>query len=130
MSSAPPFVIINKPGEEALRWAVQQLEKTGLRAVRTFDLREAWSAHSDCPCLHHGTEACDCQMIVLLVYQGELAPASLLLHSFLKSTWFYLVDTPVQPLDPGLEVLIQETLHQPSPVVHESENLGDTHARA
>ncbi len=115
MSSASPFVVIEKPGEEAIRWAVQLLEKADLRVVRTFDLQEARLSHSDCPCPHHGTEACDCQMIVLLIYNGEHTPVSILVHSFQATTWFYLVDTPEQPVDRNLEILVRETLPLPIP---------------
>ncbi len=122
MSPAPPFVMINKPGEEAVRWAVQQLDKTGLRVVRTFDLREARLAYSDCPRPHHGTEACDCQMIVLLVYEGDHSPASIIVHSFQETTWFYLVDAPEQPVSHRLETMMQKSLTPPVAVLSDTEN--------
>jgi len=113
MNSASPFVIIEKPGEETLCWIIQLLENAGLRVLRTFDLQEARLSHPDCPCPHHGTEACDCQMSILLVYRGEQSPASLLLHNFQETTWLYLVDTPEQPVAQNLDLLIRETLTQP-----------------
>lgn len=115
MSPASPLVVLEKPGEEAIRLAAQLLEKAGLRVVRTFDLLEARLSHSDCPCPHHGTEACDCQMIVLLIYKEEYPPVSMIVHSFRETTWFYLVDTPGQPLDRSLENLVRETLPHPVP---------------
>ncbi len=115
MNSASPFVTIEKPGEETIYWTIRQLENAGLQVIRTFDLREARHSHPDCPCPHHGTEACDCQMSVLLIYQEEQSPASILIHSFLDTTWLYLVDTPEQPVDQNLDLLIREILTLPVP---------------
>lgn len=115
MNSASPFVTIEKPGEETIYWTIRQLENAGLQVIRTFDLREARLSHPDCPCPHHGTEACDCQMSVLLIYHGEQPPASLLIHSFQETTWLYLVDTPEQPVDQNLDLSIREILTQPVP---------------
>jgi hypothetical protein len=80
------------------------------------------------PVLIHGTEACDCQMVILLIYAGGHTPASVLVHSFQKSTWLYLVDTAEQPVDQSLEMLIQETLIQPSLI--KNDNSGEAHALA
>ncbi len=115
MNSASPFVTFEKTGEETIYWTLRQLENAGLRVIRTFDLREARLSHPDCPCPHHGTEACNCQISVLLVYHGGQPPASLLIHSFQETTWLYLVDTPEQPVNQALDLLIRETLAQPVP---------------
>jgi hypothetical protein len=120
MSYAPPFVTIAKPGEEASRWAIKILSKSGLRAVRTFDLKEARMAHSDCPCPQHGTDACSCQMAVVLVYEAEKTPVSILVHSFQETSWFYLVDTPGQPLNQKLKTMIKESLSAPTSVLFEN----------
>jgi hypothetical protein len=115
MNSGSPFLTIERPGEETIYWIVHLLENAGLQVIRTFDLREARSSHPNCPCPHHGTDECDCQMSVLLIYRKEQPPASLLLHSFQVTTWLYLVDTPEQPVNHGLDLLIRETLTQPVP---------------
>jgi hypothetical protein len=115
MNSASPLVTIKKTGEETIYWTIRQLENAGLRVIRTFDLRESRHSHSDCPCPHHDTEACDCQMSVLLIYHGEQPPASLLIHSFQETTWLYLVDTPEQPVDQNLDLSIREILTPPVP---------------
>jgi hypothetical protein len=124
MNSASPFMTIEKSGEETISWTIHQLEKTSLQVTRTFDLRGARLSHRDCPCPHHGTEACDCQISVLLIYQKDQPPASLLIHSFQETTWLYLVDTPEQPVDQALDLLIRETLVQPIP--SSIQNNGDT----
>jgi len=115
MNFTCPLMTIEKSAEESLPWAIQLLEKAGLRVMRTFDLREARFARPDCSCPQHGTEACDCQMTVLLIYGGEQAPASLLVHSFQETTCLYLEYTPELPDQHGLDRLIQEILTQPVP---------------
>ena len=86
-----------------------------MRVIRTFDLRETRLSQPDCPCPYHGTELCDCLISVLLIYHADKSPASLLVHSFQETTWVYLVDTPEQPVNPALNLLIREILSQPFP---------------
>jgi hypothetical protein len=54
-------------------------------------------------------------MSVLLIYGGEEAPASLLVHSFQETSWLYLGYTPEQSDQHGLDRLIQEILTRPVP---------------
>jgi hypothetical protein len=115
MNSASPFVTIEKPGEETISWTIQLLENAGLQVIRTFDLRESRLSHPECPCPHHGTEACNCQISVLLIYHGGQPPASLMIHSFQDTTWLYVVDTPEQPVNQDLDLSIREILTQPVP---------------
>jgi len=110
MSSNSPFVTIKEASSDSIYRTIQLLKNAGLRVVRTFDLREARLAHSDCPCPHHGMAACDCQISVLLVYDGEHSPASILIHSYQDTTWLYLVDTPEHPVGQKLDLLIRKTL--------------------
>ncbi len=115
MNSTSPFITIKKTGEESMCWTIQQLENAGLRVVRTFDLQADSLTHSDCHCPHHGSEACNCQMSVLLVYKDAQSPASLLLHSFQETTWLYLVDTPEQHIDQNLGSWIRGALNHAVP---------------
>lgn len=127
MSSASPFVTINKPGEDAISWVVQQLGRTGLRVIRTFDMRESWMDDPDCTYSHHGTEKCDCQVMVLLVYSQAKFPATIFVQSIQKFTWLYLVDTPEQPVNEDLERTIKTALTIPNSLLPEIGNNGDTH---
>jgi hypothetical protein len=120
MNSASLFLIIEKPGEETISLTIHRLENAGLRVMRTFDLREARLSHPDCPCPHHGTETCDCQMSVLLIYHQDQSPATLLIHSFQETTWLYIVGTPEQPVQHNLDVLIRDLLAVPVPNVLEN----------
>ncbi|MDP2994878.1 MAG: hypothetical protein Q8N46_07130 [Anaerolineales bacterium] len=110
MISIPPFQVLEQPCEEATAWVTKQLGDLGLRVVVTFDLRIARIAHTDCPCPHHGTDQCDCQLNVLLVYKTGFAPVTLLAHGHDGRTWLSLVNTPQQPVDPRLVALIRKNL--------------------
>ena len=105
-----PFVIFNKNCDEAVPWAVHKLESAGFQAMRTFDLQAARHAHLDCACPHHGTAECNCQMVVLLVYQANNPPASLLIHGSDETSSFFLVNTPQQSISPTMERNIQDAL--------------------
>ena len=110
MTSAPPFIILNKPCSESVAWASHRLEQAGLQAVRTFDLQAARVSHMHCACPHHGTSQCNCQMVVLLVYQGRNPPATLVVHGCDEKSWFYLVNNPQQSIGHSLEKHIQDAL--------------------
>lgn len=110
MMSTAPFLILEQPYERALAWVIKQLSDLGLRVLVTFDLQAARHIHTDCTCPHHGTEACDCRLNVVLIYGKSPGPVSLLAHGYEGKTWFSLVDTPEQPIDPRLGAMIRKTL--------------------
>ena len=110
MSDSYPFLILEQPCDEAIAWVISQVSGAGLQVMRTFDLQAARHEHADCPCPHHGTDQCDCQMVVLLVYGDDFQPASLVAHCHVGKTWFSLVDTPQQRADPCLERAIRQAL--------------------
>jgi hypothetical protein len=84
------------PGEEAVRWITEALIGADLQVATSFDLRTARVAHTECSCSHHGTAACDCQMVMLLVYGAEAHPATLVVHGRNGRTHLSLADTPGQ----------------------------------
>jgi hypothetical protein len=110
MTATSPFVILRRPCDEAVAWAILKLEQSRFQTMRTFDLRAARLAHLDCPCPHHGTAQCNCQMVVLLVYQENNPPTSLVIHGSEETSWFYLINTPQQPSGQLLEKNIREVL--------------------
>jgi hypothetical protein len=95
---------------ESLVWLKERLPSAGLRVVETFDLQAARLTLQDCPCPHHGTSKCDCQLVVLLVYGSTAAPASLILHGTDGQTWISLVSTLTQQPDPLLRSTIEEAI--------------------
>ncbi len=57
-----------------------ELPQSGLKVLQTFDLQYVRLDIEGCACPHHGTEECDCEMIVLLLYGSEPEPITLVLH--------------------------------------------------
>ncbi|MBI1794175.1 MAG: hypothetical protein HYR70_08275 [Chloroflexi bacterium] len=100
MNSLLPFFSTNRPYDEVLSWLKQQLSHAGLRVMQTFDLRLTASLKlGNCACPHHGTDTCDCQMIVLLIYGNAPEPATLILHGNDGLSWLSLIDRPGQQAD-------------------------------
>lgn len=109
-----PFLSIQQPCNDTLQWAKKQLSQSNLRAVQTFDLHTARIGLYDCPCPHHGTDECDCQMVVLLVYGKTEEPITLILHGSNGQTWLSVVDGQPQT-DAKLMNTIQRTLEVKAP---------------
>ena len=96
--------------EEAVRWTTEALAPADLQVTTSFDLRTARAAHSECTCPHHGTADCDCQMVVLLVYEKGALPTTLLIHSSNGRSWLSLTDFPGQRPTPSLRAAISKAL--------------------
>ena len=110
MTILSPFLSINASCDQALQTTRTKLSEAGLSAVQTFNLTTARLGLHDCGCPNHGTDACDCQMIVLLVY-GEVAePATLILHGNTGQTWISIADSANQHGDEQLVSSIQNVL--------------------
>jgi hypothetical protein len=116
MTILTPFLSFNYPGDKSLVWLKDRLATANLRVVQTFDLNTARHGLEHCPCPHHGTDQCDCQMVVLLVYANTTEPATLILHGNDGQTWLSLVERPGQ--QPGKEVTraIQKAFEIQGPV--------------
>ena len=105
-----PFLAADISCEQTLLQTKSKLSQAGLSAVQTFNLHTARLGLHDCGCPNHGSKACDCQMIVLLVY-GELPePVTLILHGNGGKTWISIADTPPQQGDPKLIASIRRAL--------------------
>jgi len=87
-----PFLSVKRSCDETLKWSKEQLTRAGLRPVQTFDLHTARLSLHDCPCPNHGTDECDCQMAVLLVYSDADKPETLILHGNRKTTWLSITN--------------------------------------
>lgn len=80
--------------EAAVRLATDTLERHQLSVVRNFDLRDALQTqNTPCTCPHHETADCECNYVVLLVYdkattgQRGLPAGKLVIHSYDGTTW-------------------------------------------
>lgn len=113
-----PFLSINQSCDEALQWARKKLLQADLRPIQTFDLHTARLAMHDCPCPNHGTEDCDCQMVILMVYGKTAEPATLILHGNDGQTWVSIAETPNQKKSTSITTAIRNALDgkQPAPI--------------
>jgi len=110
VSTLSSFLSVDLPCDQTLGWLDKCLSGTGLRLIRTFDLQAARLGLEDCPCPHHGTSQCDCQMLVVLVYGGGEQPVTLMLHGNDGQTWLSLVNNPLQQADPAVSSAIMQAL--------------------
>lgn len=115
MTTLSPFLSIPCSCDQALPLTKTLLSQAGLSVVQTFNLNTARLGVPDCSCPHHGTDACDCQMIVLLVYGKPAEPATLILHGNDGRTWVSITDTPAQPTDKSLLTNILQVLDRQRP---------------
>lgn len=110
--SISPFLSLHRPCDEALRWTGRQLKQAGLHVVQTFDLQAARAGLHNCACPHHGTDECDCQMLVVLVYGKAEEPVTLILHGNDGQTWFSIAENPRQKLETELTMEIRQVLEK------------------
>lgn len=110
MNDSPPFLYVNKACDEAVAEVMQQLASANLQVLRTFDFQLARTGLTQCTCPHHGTEQCDCQFVILLVYRDSLPPTSLVVHGHHGKSWFSLVDSPEQRAAPRTIATIRQAL--------------------
>lgn len=110
MSTLMPFLILDQTSDQVLTWVKQQLTGADFRVVRTFDLQVARMAHPDCPCPHHGTDDCNCQMVVLLVYGKQDEPSTLVIHGQDRRSWVSLVAPVGKRVNQHLEAVVRRVL--------------------
>lgn len=96
MNRSTYLLTLKLDSDQAVENVSRRLFGNGLQVVRSFDLQAARSTHTDCTCPNHGTAECDCQMVVLLVYDKQGEPLTLVAHSQDGCTQFELVDNPQQ----------------------------------
>lgn len=110
MSALIPFLVLDQTCDQVLAWVSQQLTSASFRVVQTFDLQVARLAHPDCPCPHHGTNDCNCQMVVLLVYGKQDDPATLVIHGQDGRSWVSLAGPVGKRFNQHLEVVVRRAL--------------------
>lgn len=110
MNESKPLLILEGSCSDAAAWLIRLVSDAGLHVLRTFDLQDSRHAPAKCPCPHHGTGKCDCQMVVLLIYGAGSQPVSLVSHCHDGRAWISMVDSLQQPADPELKAAIQRAL--------------------
>lgn len=110
MFQETPLITLQTNWDKAISHATRFLEEKGLQVLRSFDLQVARSVHADCSCPHHGTEQCDCRMVVLLVYVPGKPPVTLVVHGHDGQVSFVLVDSPQQSSDQQVVMSVRKIL--------------------
>ncbi len=113
MGALMPFLALDQTCPQVQMQVHAKLTGAGFHVLQTFDLQVARLAHPDCPCPHHGTEQCNCQMVVLLVYRKQGEPATLVIHGQDGKTWLSLAHQAGARPEPRLETAIRHALTQP-----------------
>jgi hypothetical protein len=97
--------------ESVLAFLTTAFNDAGVQVMRSFDLQAARSAHTQCTCPHHGSDQCSCQMIVLLVYDNELSPVTLVVHGKDDVTHLGLISGSPRVDTQWLEAFLGRALH-------------------
>jgi hypothetical protein len=110
MYQTSAILTLQSDSHMAIEGSIRRLERSGLQVMRSFDLKVARAAHVGCTCPNHGTDQCDCQLVVLLVYAQDGPPATLVVHGHDGQTQIALVDTPEQSPAPQLVNAIRQAI--------------------
>jgi len=94
-SGSQPFINVKQDCESVVAQVTAALKSSGYFVMQSFDLHTATHSQSGCAC---APDACICQMVILLVYDQDGLPATLLFASQASITSVYIVDSPTQPV--------------------------------
>ena len=87
-----------------------ELSNHEIQVTRSFDLQATRAVHAGCTCPHHGIDQCTCQLIVLLLYERQDPPLTLVLEGRDGQTWVSLAMTPGEKVMPHMIDLLRATL--------------------
>ncbi len=123
MSHTIQLCVFSGDSQAIITRTMERLACVGLQVMRSFDLQLARQAHTDCACPHHGTDQCSCQLVVLLVYDQDHKPITLIAHGYDDKTHLVLIDSPEQHPDPLVVSTIMRALSaagsvEPKPGLH------------
>jgi hypothetical protein len=111
---------LDRASERVIPELLGRLQRQGLHIITTFDFQLARAPHSECSCPHHGTENCNCQYVVLLVYEPQYdytVYRTITVHGQDKQVWLSLLNRPGTPAgnnEPhaNLEAKLLDTLQE------------------
>lgn len=78
-------MISRKPWKETVKALPGLFQEAGLHLVQSFNLQDARKSlleSTSCKCPHHGTERCNCQYLVYLIYDETAEPVTLVVHGY------------------------------------------------
>jgi hypothetical protein len=88
------LITVQSSSQAVVDRVIQVLMEAGLQVIQSFDLQAAKTSPTHCACPYHDTELCDCQMIVLLAYNRENKPVTLVAHGKDGKTHIGILDDP------------------------------------
>lgn len=122
-ASSSPLMQFDRNCNQVIEESISRLTQSGFTVVESFDLQVARANHNDCTCPQHGTDQCACQLAILLVYERDAFPVSLMVHGNQEWTEISIVETPDQKIKPALRTTIISTL-QPGHSLHSNPESG------
>ena len=102
MYQTMPLTVLSGEFQDAIARTKERLTALGLQVMLSFDLQVARASHTNCTCPHHGTDQCNCQLVVLLIYQNEKQLLTLIVHGHDGETELAYVEPPTQQPDQDL----------------------------
>ena len=105
-----PLLKLSCIGDEAVSRVKVVLNNTGLQVLVSFDSHHVREGSVPVACPHHGTSNCDCQIVILLVYDEGGQPATLMAYGQDGETWVSLAAAPGQRPPARLESKIAQAL--------------------
>jgi hypothetical protein len=110
MINTSPLLTIKASSHDVVNQLTNSLKEFGLQVVQSFDLRTAIAAYSGCTCPHHGSDICDCQMIMLILYTDGDEPIRLVAHGKDGTTHLGVIDNPQRRRIEKIVHLLKTTL--------------------
>ena len=110
MNMGNPFITLHQDPQTVLEWVRKQIWAAGLEVICTFDLQLARKNQQSNTCPQHGSMACNCQLMILMVYKSPNAPISLIGYGDSSCTSLSVINTPEQQADPLLFESLREIL--------------------
>jgi len=105
-----PLLILKNGRENAIQQVIEALHNAGLQVITSFDSRRTRMNKTDIPCPHHGTAVCNCHIVVMLVYESEGYPATLIAYGQDDDTWISLTYPPGLRPSTALQAQIKNSL--------------------
>jgi hypothetical protein len=94
MNQGTHLLSLNLDSNKAVERIMDRLTADGMEVIRSFDLLSAKATQVNCTCPKHGNDDCDCQLVVLLVYDNRGTMLTMVAHGKDNKTHFALVDPP------------------------------------
>jgi hypothetical protein len=113
MAQSEVLLEVHADCEKTASLVAEKLSAAGFRVMHTFDIQFSNCDHPGCRCPHHGTDKCDCQMAILLVYGASAEPVSLVFHGRDHRTQIEWIVQPGQRVRADEELKIWKAVARP-----------------